>query len=137
MRTHRFRGFTLLELLVVVVILGLLASYVGPKYFAQVGKSEIGVARSQIDSFDKAVEQYQLDMGHPPSTEQGLGVLFTKPPGEERWRGPYLKKAPPLDPWGHAYQYRSPGTDGTDYLITSLGRDGAPGGTGADADITN
>ncbi len=133
----RTRGFTLLELLVVVVILGLLASYVGPKYFAQVGKSETGVARSQIDAFDKALDQYLLDVGHPPTTEQGLNALFQKPESEAKWRGPYLKKAPPNDPWGRPYVYKSPGKDGAEFSISSLGRDGAAGGDGPDADISN
>jgi len=135
----RFRtcGFTLLELLVVVVILGLLASYVGPRYFAQVGKSETGVARSQIDSFEKAIDQYELDLGHPPTTEQGLLSLFQKPDGDSRWKGPYLKKSPPNDPWGRPYIYRAPGKDGMEYSISSLGRDGVVGGDGPDADISN
>jgi general secretion pathway protein G len=135
--TKHLRGFTLLELLVVVVILGLLASYIGPRYFAQVGKAESGVARSQIDAFEKAIDQYQLDVGHPPTTEQGLNALFQKPGNETRWKGPYLKKTPPNDPWGRPYQYSSPGKDGAEYSIGSFGRDGAPGGDGPDADIFN
>lgn len=133
----RAHGFTLLELLVVVVILGLLASYVGPKYFAQVGKSEAGVARTQIDAFDKALDQYQLDVGHPPTTEQGLNALFQKPDNETKWKGPYLKKAPPNDPWGRPYVYKNPGKDGAEFSISSRGRDGAVGGDGPDADISN
>ncbi len=129
-------GFTLLELLVVIVIIGLLAGYVGPKYFNQVGKSEIKVARAQIDSFEKALDQYRLDNGHYPSTAQGLAALMTKPAAEVKWDGPYLKKALPADPWGNPYQYRQPGDHG-EYDLLSYGRDGQSGGAGEDADITS
>jgi len=132
----RARGFTLFELLVVMLIIGLLASYVGPRYFAQVGKSEVKATRAQIDAFDKALEQYRLDTGHFPSTELGLGALFVRPSNEAKWQGPYLKKAPPPDPWGTAYLYKSPGDHG-EYDLLSLGKDRRPGGSGEDADITN
>src|SRR5471032_2340675 len=89
----RHGGFTLLELLVVMVILGLLAAYVGPKYFAQLGKSEITVTRSQIEAFEKALDTYRLDVGHYPTTEEGLAALLTKPAQAARWNGPYLKKS--------------------------------------------
>jgi general secretion pathway protein G len=133
---YRYSGFTLLELLVVIVIIGLLAGYVGPKYFNQIGKSEVKVAKAQIEAFDKALDQYRLDTGHYPSTSQGLSALMTKPSGEAKWDGPYLKKALPPDPWGNAYQYRQPGQHG-DYDLSSYGRDGKAGGDGEDADITN
>jgi general secretion pathway protein G len=130
-------GFTLLELLVVIVIIGMLASYVGPKYFAQLGKSEVTITRSQIDGFEKALDTFRLDVGRYPTAEEGLGALMAKPAnGAERWNGPYLKKAVPPDPWGHAYLYRVPGSHG-DYDIVSLGKDGQPGGTGENADIAN
>ncbi|MBS0513409.1 MAG: type II secretion system major pseudopilin GspG [Proteobacteria bacterium] len=130
------RGFTLLELLVVMVIIGLLAGYVGPRFFAQIGKSEIKVAHAQIDAFGKALDQYRLDVGHYPSTEQGLQALMTAPAGEARWSGPYLRKAVPADPWGKPYQYRQPGEHG-EYDILSFGADGQPGGEGPAADIGN
>jgi general secretion pathway protein G len=130
------KGFTLLELLVVMVIIGLLVGYVGPKYFAQVGKSEIKAARSQIDALEKALDQYRLDTGHYPTTAQGLAALNTKPSGATRWDGPYLKKEVPLDPWGNPYQYKSPGEHG-EIDLYSFGKDGRQGGTGEDADITN
>ena len=132
---RRSKGFTLLELLVVMVIIGLLVGYVGPRYFSQIGKSEVKAARAQIDALEKAVEQYRLDTGKFPTNEQGLNVLFVRPSSEPRWQGPYLKKAPPLDPWGNPYVYRTLGAEG-DFEIISLGKDGAPGGEGEAADIT-
>ncbi len=131
------RGFTLLELLVVMVIIGLLAGFVGPKLFAQIGKSEVKVTRAQIGGLQKALDQYRIDMGRYPSTQLGLAALNNKPGGDDgRWAGPYLAKAVPNDPWGHAYQYRSPGEHG-EYDLLSLGRDGRPGGEGDDADIVS
>lgn len=129
-------GFTLLELLVVMVIIGLLASYVGPKYFSQIGKSEVGVVKAQMDSFDKALDHYRLDTGHYPSTADGLSSLLAKPSSEAKWSGPYLKKSLPADPWGHPYQYRQPGEHG-EYDLYSFGKDGQSGGSGENADITN
>lgn len=133
---RRIFGFTLLELLVVMVIIGLLASYVGPKYFSQIGKSEVKAARAQIDALEKALDQYRIDIGHYPSTEQGLAALMVKPAEESKWAGPYLKKAVPLDPWGQPYQYKFPGEHG-EFDLFSLGKSGQPGGSGADAEITN
>lgn len=133
---HRVLGFTLLELLVVMVIIGLLAGYVGPRFFSQIGKSEVSTAKAQIDAFGKALDQYRLDVGRYPSTEQGLDALVVAPGGEARWQGPYLRKAPPLDPWGNPYRYRQPGEHG-EYDIYSYGTDGQPGGEGIAADIVN
>lgn len=130
------RGFTLLELLVVLVILGLLVGYVAPRYFGQVGKSEVKVARAQIKALEDALDQYRLDVGRYPTTDQGLSALFTQPAGESRWQGPYLKKAVPPDPWGAPYLYRAPGEHG-EFDLSSLGKDGQPGGTGEAADISN
>jgi len=130
------KGFTLLELLVVIVIIGLLAAYVGPKYFSQLGKSERTVAAAQIDALSKALDTFRLDVGRYPTTEEGLQALQNKPAAAEKWNGPYLNKGLPLDPWGHAYVYASPGSKG-DFDITSYGRDGQPGGEGDDADIVN
>lgn len=129
-------GFTLLELLVVMVIIGLLAGYVGPKLFGQIGKSEVKVTRAQIDGFAKALDQYRIDTGHYPPTEQGLAALIAQPAGETKWAGPYLAKGVPKDPWGNDYRYASPGEHG-DYDLQSFGRDGRPGGEGEDADIVN
>jgi general secretion pathway protein G len=129
-------GFTLLELLVVIVIIGLLAAYVGPKYFSQLGKSEITVAKAQIESFEKALDTFRLDVGRYPTSEEGLNALVVKPASADKWNGPYLKKDVPADPWGHPYIYKAPGTK-SEYDIVSYGRDGQPGGSGEDADITN
>lgn len=129
-------GFTLLELLVVIVIIGLLAGIVGPRYFDQLGKSNVKIVRAQIDSLEKALDQYRLDVGRYPTTEQGLLALTNKPGGEEKWQGPYLKKAVPPDPWGHEYLYKSPGEHG-ELDISSLGADGQPGGVGENADINS
>ena len=127
-------GFTLLELLVVIVIIGLLVGYVAPRYFSQVGKSEVQVAKAQIDGLEKALDQYRLDTRRYPSAEQGLEALIARPSNEPNWNGPYLKKAVPPDPWGHAYVYRTPGRNG-DFDLVSYGRDGKPGGSGEDADL--
>lgn len=128
------QGFTLLELLVVMVIIGLLVGIVGPKYFNQLGKSEVKTARAQIDAFKKALDVYRLDVGRYPSQEEGLEALQQAPANQARWNGPYLQKSLPVDPWGNAYIYRNPGEHG-DVDVISLGKDGKPGGTGEDADI--
>ncbi len=130
------RGFTQLELLVVMAIIGLLAGYVGPRYFAQIGKSEVKAARAQIDGLEKALDQYRLDTGHYPSQDQGLAAITKKPANEPRWDGPYLKKDLPMDPWGRAFIYKIPGERG-EFELVSLGKDGAAGGTGEAADIRN
>jgi general secretion pathway protein G len=129
-------GFTLLELLVVIVIIGLLAGFVAPQYFSHVGKSEIQVARAQIDAFEKALDQYRLDTRHYPTSEQGLLALVERPANEPFWNGPYLRKRVPTDPWGRTYLYRSPGMNG-EYEIISYGKDGQPGGSGEAGDIAN
>jgi general secretion pathway protein G len=135
-RRARQKGFTLLELLVVVVIIGLLAGFVAPRYFGQVGKSEVATAKAQIDALEKALDQYRLDTGRYPSTELGLKALVERPPDEPKWNGPYLKKSVPLDPWGKPYLYKVPGPK-WDFELVSYGRDGRPGGSGEDADIGN
>jgi len=130
------RGFTLLELLVVMVIIGLLAGYVGPKSFAPIGKSEIKAARAQIDALEKALDHYRLDVGHYPNSESGLSALMKRPPAENSWQGPYLRKEVPMDPWGNPYHYVFPGEHG-EFDLFSLGKDGKPGGEGEAADIGN
>jgi len=135
-KQRRCRGFTLLELLVVMVILGLLAGYVAPKFFAHIGKAEVKTARAQIDSLEKALDAYRLDMGDYPSSEAGLAALTHRPGNETRWSGPYLKKAVPNDPWGHPYQYKQPGEHG-EFDLYSFGKDGQPGGSGEAEDLGN
>ena len=134
--TKRAGGFTLLELLVVVAIIGLLAGYVAPRYFGQVGRSEVNAAKAQMDAIEKALDQYRLDTGTYPSNELGLNALVQRPPNEPKWNGPYLRKAVPPDPWGKPYLYKMPGEKG-DYDLVSYGKDGQPGGTGESADLTN
>lgn len=122
------QGFTLLELLVVIVIIGLLASIAAPKLFKQIGKSETKTAGAQIESLGLALDQYRIDVGQYPSTEQGLIALYKKPENVPKWSGAYLKKNIPNDPWGKPYLYKSPGEHG-DYDLFTLGKDGQLGGT--------
>jgi general secretion pathway protein G len=129
-------GFTLLELLVVVVIIGLLAGLVAPRYFDQLGKTNTNIAKAQIDSLERALDQYRLDVGSYPSSEQGLQALNSRPNNVEKWQGPYLKKAVPPDPWGRPYLYKSPG-EHSEYDIFSYGADGQPGGTTENTDVTS
>jgi general secretion pathway protein G len=134
---HPSAGFTLLELLVVMVIIGLLVAVVGPRYFAQVGKSQVKATRAQIVALTNALDQYRIDVGHLPTTEQGLAALNTQPQGEQNWAGPYLTKDVPLDPWGNPYIYVAPGTHNNDFDLSSFGKDGRQGGTGENADLVN
>ncbi len=129
-------GFTLLELLVVMVIIGLLAAYVGPRFFSQVGKSEVRSAQAQVAALRSALDTFRLDVGTYPSTQQGLAALTTRPEGQARWNGPYLQRAVPADPWGRPYQYKAPGEHG-EFDLFSFGKDGQPGGAGEAADITS
>lgn len=129
-------GFTLLELLVVIVVIGLLTGLVAPRYFEQVGKSNTKIARAQIDSFEKALDQYRLDVGAYPSSEHGLQALFVRPDNVDKWQGPYLKKPAPPDPWGRPYRYKYPGERG-DYDLISFGADGQAGGVGENIDVSN
>lgn len=132
-------GFTLIEVLVVIVVIALLASLVAPNVFRHLGSAKDATARSQIQMLGAALDAYRLDNGRYPTTEQGLEALSRAPglePRPRNWRSPYLRGAVPLDPWGNAYVYRSPGTQtefGFDLL--SLGADGQEGGDDADADI--
>lgn len=119
-----------------MVIIGLLAGYVGPKYFSQLGKSETKAAKAQIEALAKALDTYRLEVGHYPTTEQGLIALNTQPSGEAKWHGPYLAKGLPNDPWGKPYLYKYPGEHG-DYDVWTLGSDGSSGGEEAASDVGN
>ncbi len=130
------RGFTLIELLVVMVIVGLLAALVGPKLFPKLGKGKQAAAKAQITLLEQALDQFRLDTGRYPTTQEGLNALTANTTGVENWDGPYLKKALPNDPWGKPYNYQCPGTHG-EYDLFSYGRDGALGGEGEDKDVTN
>ena len=134
-------GFTLIEMLVVIIVLGLLAALVGPRILGRVSEAKSATARTQIELLGLALDNYRLDNGSYPTTEQGLAALQEKPMREPlplNWRGPYLKKAIPLDPWGRPYIYKSPGEHNpTSYDLSTLGRDGQPGGEDEDADITS
>ena len=135
-RPAAHKGFTLLELLVVVAIIGLLAAFVGPRVFGHLGKSEVTTAKAQIEALVRALDAYRLDMGNYPDSAQGLQALVVRPADAAKWNGPYLQKDVPLDPWGHPYLYKFPGAQ-HEFDLISYGRDGVPGGSGEDADITN
>jgi general secretion pathway protein G len=134
-------GLTLIEILVVIIVLGLLAGLVGPQIIGRVSESKTATAKTQIELFNVALDNYRLDNGSCPTTEQGLQALRVKPTREPvpyNWRGPYLRKEVPTDPWGQAYIYRSPGDENpTSYDLLTLGRDGQPGGEDEDADLTS
>ena len=131
-------GFTLLEMLVVLVVLGLLAGLIGPQLFGRVGEARATTAKTQMELIGVALDSYRLDNGSYPVTSQGLDALNTRPgrpPTPLNWRGPYLRKAVPSDPWGRPYLYQSPARGAEGYELKSLGRDGAEGGSGEDADL--
>lgn len=134
-------GFTIIELLVVVVVIGVLATLVAPNVFRHVGAAKETTARSQVEMLGAALDAYRLDTGRYPTTEQGLAALWNAPSLDPRpadWRGPYLRKEVPADPWGRPYLYRSPAIDSRGgYDLLSLGEDGQPGGTDESADITS
>ena len=129
-------GFTLIELMVVLLILGLLAALVAPRVLNRLGQSKQKIAKTQIEMLAAALDQFKLDVGRYPTTEEGLKALIENP-GVEGWNGPYLKKKKiPKDPWGRPYIYKCPGEHG-EYDLYSLGADGKEGGTGENADITS
>jgi general secretion pathway protein G len=129
-------GFTLVELIVVVIIIGLLAGLVLPQFIRQEEKAKVKTTQAQIELLGTALDTFRLDIGRYPTTEEGLQALRQKPGVLERWDGPYLKKDVPPDPWGRPYMYKSPGQHGP-YEIISYGADGAPGGDGDNRDITS
>ena len=134
---HSERGFTLVEILVVITIIALIMGLVGPRVLNYLGESKAKAAKIQIESLASALDLYFLDIGQYPSSSEGLNALVQRPGTAATWNGPYLKgNLVPSDPWGKPYQYRSPGQYGA-YDIVSFGSDGQEGGTGAGADITS
>ncbi len=140
-RIKRQNGFTLIEMLVVIIIMGVLAAVVGPRFFGRTDQAKVSAAKSQIETLSIAIDSYQLDNGFFPTTEQGLKALLEKSrtaPEPKNWKGPYMRKREiPLDPWGNPYEYECPGKNSPDYDLISYGKDGKEGGSGDDADITN
>ena len=137
LKIFKSAGFTLLELLIVMIIIGLLAALIGPKMIGRVGESRQTVAKQQVEGFGSALEMYRLDTTKSPTQEQGLEALVSEPQGVNNWKGPYLKKKfIPKDPWGHEYIYTYPGANG-DYDIVSYGADGNTGGDGEDKDVAS
>jgi general secretion pathway protein G len=139
-RTDLTKGFTLIEVLVVIVVIAILATVVAPSLFRNVGDARVATARTQIESFGTALDAYRLDNGNYPSTQQGLNALWERPTVSPpaNWKSPYLRKAVPADPWGHAYVYVSPGkVNPQSYDLLSYGADGVAGGTGDNADIVS
>jgi general secretion pathway protein G len=135
-KKRREEGFTLVEILIVVIIIGLLAALVGPKLFGKVSGAKLKAAKAQIELFGTALDTFRLDLGRYPTAEEGLKALREKPSGTESWQGPYLPKEIPVDPWGRSYVYKSPGDHG-DYDLLSYGLDGAEGGEGENQDIVS
>jgi len=137
MQRRSTAGFTLIEMMVVLVIIGLLMALVGPRFIRQEEKAKVKSARAQIELLGTALDTFRLDVGRYPSSQEGLQSLRQRPFGADRWDGPYLKKDVPKDPWDHPYYYRSPGESGRPYDLYSLGADGSPGGDGDNRDVTS
>jgi general secretion pathway protein G len=133
MKVGAGRGFTLIEMLVVLVLIALLAGMVGPRLFQKVGSAKVKVAGAQIELLSSALDTYRLDVGRYPTTEQGLNALRVEPENIKNWDGPYLAKNTPLDPWDNHYIYKRPGENG-DYALYTLGRDAEIEGEGEDQD---
>lgn len=130
-------GFTLVEMLVVITIIGLIMSFVGPRVLTYLGESKVKAAKIQIQGLGNALDLFYLDAGRYPSTSEGLAALVRRPAGAASWNGPYVKGGTvPNDPWGRAYLYRSPGQNGP-YDVVSYGSDGREGGTGTGTDVTS
>ncbi len=133
----RRRGFTLIEMLVVILILAILAALIIPRLIGRTSDAKIAKAKSDIATVSSLLQQYRLDNDKYPTTEEGLNALRVRPSSAKNWKGPYTTKDIPMDPWGNSYMYQSPGPDGQDFLVISYGADGAPGGDGDAADITS
>jgi general secretion pathway protein G len=135
-QVKKVTGFTLTELLIVLVIIGLLAALVGPSLYQRINPAKQSVAHAQINGFMTALDAYFLDVGQFPTSQEGLSVLRERPASSNKWKGPYLKKEIPNDPWGNPFIYRSPGRNGG-YEIISYGAEGKEGGEGDNADINS
>jgi general secretion pathway protein G len=134
--TRASRGFTLLELVIVLVILGTIMAFVGPKIFQQMGKANSATAKIMIQDVAGKLELFRLEVGRYPTAQEGLQALVKQPPGVDKWAGPYLKDTDLKDPWGNDFKYNQPGS-GKPYDLISLGADNQPGGEGENRDITN
>ncbi len=130
------RGFTLLEMLVVIIMIGLLASLVAPKLFNKLGSAKVKTAQAQINMIDTALDAFRLDAGRYPSQQEGLKILWSDPGNLKIWDGPYLPKPVKADSWGNPYLYKRPGKGGKLYDIISYGADGRPGGNDEEADLS-
>jgi general secretion pathway protein G len=130
------RGFTLIEIMIVVIIIGLMAALVGPRLFGKLTTAKQKSAKAQIELFGTALDALRLDTGRYPTTEEGLKALREKPSGVENWSGPYLPKEIPVDPWGKPYIYKSPGEHG-EYDLITYGLDGMEGGEGENQDVVS
>jgi general secretion pathway protein G len=130
------RGFTLIEIMIVMIIIGLLAALVAPKFFGRLSTAKLSSAKAQVELFGTALDAFRLDTGRYPTTEEGLKALREKPSGVENWSGPYLPKEIPLDPWKRSYIYKSPGEHG-EYDLLSYGLDGVEGGEGENQDVVS
>jgi general secretion pathway protein G len=130
------RGFTLIEIMIVVIIIGLLAALVAPRFFGKLTTAKVSSAKAQIELFGTALDAFRLDTGRYPTTEEGLKALREKPSGVESWSGPYLPKEIPLDPWKRSYIYKAPGEHG-EYDLLSYGLDGTEGGEGENQDVVS
>ncbi len=135
--TAASRGFTLLELVVVLVILGTLAALVGPRLVGHSSDARVTGAKTQIELFRQGLETFRMHNGRYPTTQEGLEAMQTQPAGMASWRGPYLSRGVPKDPWGNAYVYKSPGDFGREFEIVSLGSDAQAGGSGEAADVVS
>jgi general secretion pathway protein G len=136
-RTPRNAGFSFIEIMIVMSIIGLLMALVGPRLMKGREKAESQAATVQVENLGAALDTFRLDVGRYPSTQEGLDALERRPSAADRWDGPYLKKSVPLDPWGRRYVYASPGQGGRPYDLYSLGADGMPGGDGPNRDVTS
>lgn len=137
LRKQQQRGFSLIELMIVLVILGLIMGIVGPQMMKYLGSGKSKTAKIQIENISSALDMYRLEVGSYPTSSEGLKALVSKPSNARGWNGPYLKKSGvPLDPWNNEYQYKRPGSNGQPFDLVSLGADGSAGGDGDNADIS-